>query len=262
MNRILSHPIDPAKAKKFSIILMLLLFVLPVLLNSVLVIPLYATLDNDIAYDESPIPILLKYTQEFLDLLSFASAYSLIILFALVFSKKATKSLILIYTITFASQIPIKILMNAVVYHSLGDIDTIVTDLVMLLIYFALQMLQLLLIYFIATTDSEKYFEHLEYINKKKGISDPSVQTVLPLSKFFDWYNPLLRSATKMSILILAVKLGARLINDISYGLPQSLGEVMIMCAYYLSDLLYGVIAYVIALLIFTLTYEKNKKAE
>ena len=85
---------------------------------------------------------------------------------------------------------------------------------------------------------------------------------MLPLSKMFDWYNPLQRSAMKMSILILVMKIISRILNDISIGAPHSFGEVMVMILYYLSDVLYGIVAYIIALITFNVVYDKLKEKE
>jgi len=65
-----------------------------------------------------------------------------------------------------------------------------------------------------------------------------------------------------MSLMILIMRLFSRILNDISYGAPKSFGEVMIMVLYYASDILYGVVAYVIALITFNAVYDKLKITE
>ena len=60
------------------------------------------------------------------------------------------------------------------------------------------------------------------------------------------------------------------IITDIEIGLPSSFAEVMVMIVGYLTDIIYGVVAYIIAIFIFNLLYDfftrffsqKNKKAE
>ena len=68
----------------------------------------------------------------------------------------------------------------------------------------------------------------------KKGKNLPSApDAVLPLTKLFNKYNPLQRSAFKMALLVLAMKLLSRIANDITYniayGAPSSFGEILIM---------------------------------
>jgi hypothetical protein len=63
-----------------------------------------------------------------------------------------------------------------------------------------------------------------------------------------------------MSLLILLIKLVTRVINDISYGAPESVEEVLIMVLYYLSDIIYGAVAYLISIFVISQFYEKIKK--
>ena len=65
-----------------------------------------------------------------------------------------------------------------------------------------------------------------------------------------------------MGALITAIKVGTRIVNDISIGAPESFGEVMIMVVYYLSDLIYGAIAYFVAVFIINLLFERLKKKD
>ena len=52
----------------------------------------------------------------------------------------------------------------------------------------------------------------------------------------------------------------ARIITDIDAGAPESFGEVMIMIVNYMTDAVYGFVAYVIAIFIFNLLFEKLSK--
>jgi len=162
--------------------------------------------------------------------------------------------------------------MNVVIYGTLGNYIQITVDLIYLFAYFSLAMIQLLIVYIFAVTDSNKYLYHIELQKAKskkknqKGKKNQKEEApknfVLPFSKFFNWYNPLQRSAIKMSLMILIMRLFSRILNDISYGAPKSFGEVMIMVLYYASDILYGVVAYVIALITFNAVYDKLKITE
>jgi hypothetical protein len=133
-------------------------------------------------------------------------------------------------------------------------------DVVYLSVYFALQMLQLLAVYIITSIDSSKFKLYAASLDDPKVKSRIEEKKILPLSRLIDWNNPLQRSAIKMSALILAIKLITRIINDISYGAPESLGEVLIMIVYYLSDLIYGAVAYFIAIFVISRFYESVKK--
>ena len=90
---------------------------------------------------------------------------------------------------------------------------------------------------------------------QKKKKKDP--EEILPIKKFVNWYNPLLRAGIFMSIIITAFKFLSRLITDIRMGLPSSFTEVLIIAVNYLADAVYGFSAYVIAILIFNFLFEK-----
>ena len=203
---------------------------------------------------------------DLMDIIAFSVPYALIIFSTLLISKRVARNVALIYCGIFLLQIPARILMNIPVNGSVGSIEQITVDVIYLLVYFLLYVVQLLIVYLFATTDCNKYMRRIAALNKKRtkhggpARDTEDLPCVLPLSGLYRPFNPLQHSALKMGILILAVRVLTRVINDISYGLPQSLGEVLIMLAYYLSDIIYGVIAYFVALFVFTVVYDKLKK--
>jgi hypothetical protein len=133
-------------------------------------------------------------------------------------------------------------------------------DSVYLGVYFALQMLQLLVVYIFTRIDSDKFKAYVATLDSNKSRNESQPTKILPFSKLLNWNNPLQRSAIKMSLLILLIKLVTRVINDISYGAPESVGEVLIMVLYYLSDIIYGAVAYLISIFVISQFYEKIKK--
>ncbi len=255
MNELLAQPINISKAMKFLLIAMLLFCLCPVLINCLVLVPIYASISSDVLYSSSPIPVIIKYVQDFLDLTAFSVSYTLIIFSVLLISKKHAKKTVLIYTLVFFLKIPIKLLMNVPLYGSLGSFEDIIFDLIYLGVYFSLEMLQLLAVYIFASFDANKHLKKTAFqkADKKAIASD---QRVLPFTKLLSFGNPLQRSAFKMALLISGIKIFSRILTDITYGAPASWGEVLIMIVYYLSDLLYGVIAYIIAMLVFNASYE------
>jgi len=272
MNSLLPYSINKEKSKKLIITVMLLFCTLPIIINATLLVPLYTSISANAAFKTSALDVVIKYFQDFLDLTAFAVSYALIIFSALLISRKLMRLAIWLYTLSFALRIPIGMAMNVVIYGTLGNYIQITVDLIYLFAYFSLAMIQLLIVYIFAVTDSNKYLYHIELQKAKskkknqKGKKNQKEEApknfVLPFSKFFNWYNPLQRSAIKMSLMILIMRLFSRILNDISYGAPKSFGEVMIMVLYYASDILYGVVAYVIALITFNAVYDKLKITE
>ena len=246
---------------------MLVFFALPVFFNTLIITPIYVSLESNVAFSGSLLSLFIYYFKDILEVIAFSVAYAVIIFSVLLLPKRRARIAALIYTAVYFLQIPIKLLLNIPLYGSLGSIDDITLDIIYLTLYFLLYMLQLLAVWFFATTDSNKYLRYIAFLRQKKnkkGHTLPSEpESPLPITKFFNRYNPLQRSAFKMSLLILALKLLSRILNDISYGAPSSFGEVCIMLVYYVSDLLYALAAYVIVLLIFSFFHTKlTKKAD
>ena len=269
MTELIACPTDLNNKKRVSNmtwLFMALFFLLPLILNNLIIIPIYATLEANVAYSGSLLTIVIKYLQDFFDLFAFSSAYALIIFSALLLDGKRSRFIALFYAITYLLVIPVKMLMNVVIYGSLGSTSQIIIDAIYLGVYFVLYLIQLLVVYIFAATDSSRYISSLEALRASKRDKTrqraENIGRVLPFSKFIDWYNPLQRSAIKMSALITAIKVGTRIINDVSVGAPESFGEVMIMVVYYLSDLIYGAVAYIVAIFIISLFFERLKKKD
>ena len=269
MTELIACPTDLNNKKRVSNmtwLFMALFFLLPLILNNLIIIPIYATLEADVVYSGSLLTIVIKYLQDFFDLFAFSSAYALIIFSALLLDGKRSRFIALFYAITYLLVIPVKMLMNVVIYGSLGSTSQIIIDVIYLGVYFVLYLLQLLAVYIFAATDSSRYISSLEALRASKRDKArqraENIGSVLPFSKFIDWYNPLQRSAVKMSALITAIKVGTRIINDVSVGAPESFGEVMIMVVYYLSDFIYGAVAYIVAIFVISLFFERLKKKD
>ncbi len=254
------------RVSKMLWLFMALFFLLPLILNNLVIIPIYATLEANTLYSGSLLTVVIKYIQDFFDLFAFSSAYALIIFSSLLLDKKRSGFIAVFYAATYLLVIPVKILMNVVIYGSLGNSQQIIIDVIYLSVYFVLYLLQLLAVYIFATTDSSHYLSSIEALRSSKRdkarAKAEQIGSVLPFSKFIDWYNPLQRSAIKMGILITVIKVGTRIINDVFVGAPESFGEVMIMVVYYLSDFIYGAVAYLVALFIINLFFERLKKKD
>ena len=253
MNRLLSSPIDKSKVQKIYWLLLILFCMVPVLLNTAVLIPIYASLEADVVFKGSALSSIIKYAQELLDLLAFCASYSLMIFSMLLLTGVQTRLTVIFYALLFLAQIPLKLLINVFIYGSLGNGTQITVDVIYLLVYFALQMLQLFFVYLFSRADSGKYKQYVASLDSAKNPTNDTPKKILPLSRLFNWNNPLQLTAAKMSILVFAIKIFTRIVSDVTYGAPKSAGEVLIMCAYYLSDVIYGILAYLIGLFMFTL---------
>ena len=245
---------DKKRTVRCVALLFILLCILPVALNITCLTPIYFSLNNNTLYSGGAIIITLEYLMDFFDLLSFTSVYSIII-FALVFSKKKLCTAVSIsYVIFLLLKIPARILMNLPLLGTIGDKAHIIGDLLLLSSYFIIELAQFLTVLLTSVFIAKSYNAAIEAI-KEKGKKAP--EQILPIKKIVNWYNPLLRAGIFMSIIITAFKFLSRLITDIEAGLPSSFAEVMIITVNYLADAIYGFSAYIIAILIFNVFFEK-----
>ena len=150
--------------------------------------------------------------------------------------------------------------MNIPLYGTIGTPQEIIADIISLSFYFILEALQFAIVFIFASIVANSYLRSLEIMTKKNKHSN-KIEHILPIKSFINWYNPLLRAACFSSITVTAFKFFARIITDIDAGAPVSFGEVMIMIVNYLTDAVYGLVAYVVAIIIFNLLFEKLTKS-
>ena len=261
MSSLLPCPIDKRKSIKLTVLMMLLFCTLPIIINTVGIVPLYTTVSSNVAFEASALLTMLKYVQEFLDLTAYSVSFALIIFLALVISKKRALLASLLFAISVILRIPLRFVMNIVLFGTLGTLSEITIEAASLALVFAIEMIQLLIVYIFATTDANRYLYHIELNrpNKSKKRKTFEKKSVLPFEKIINWYNPLQRTAIKTSILITVIKVAMRIFNDIDYGAPKSFGEVAEMILGYSTDVLFGIVAYVISLLVFNFLFDRIK---
>lgn len=259
MNTNPQQPTDKKRTVRYIALLFVLLCILPTVLNITCLTPIYFSLNNNTLYSGGAAVIALEYLMDFFDLLSFTSVYSIVI-FTFIFSKKKIcVSISVLYVAFLILKIPARILMNLPLLGTFGNKSYIIGDLLLLSFYFILELAQFLTVVLASSFIAKSYNSSIEIIQKKKK-KEP--EEILPIKKFVNWYNPLLRAAIFMSIIITAFKFLSRLITDIRMGLPSSFTEVLIIAVNYLADAVYGFSAYVIAILIFNFLFEKIIKKD
>ncbi|MBO7302633.1 MAG: hypothetical protein J6U68_00425 [Clostridia bacterium] len=260
MNGILPTELNKRKTSKVLILCFLLLCVLPTILNITCLTPIYYTLETNTLYSGGAITLTLKYVMDLLDIISFGTVYATAI-FSLVLLKKKTTVLISIsYIAMLLLKIPARLLMNIPIYGSIGTTGEIIADIITLSFYFILEVLQYLIVLIFASVIAKKYIRAVTFLDSKKNKKDTQIKAILPIKKFINWYNPLLRASVFSSITVFVMRALSRLVTDIGAGAPTSFGEVLIVIVNYLTDAVYGAVVYVIAIFMFNLLFEKLTK--
>jgi len=149
------------------------------------------------------------------------------------------------------------------IVHGVLDLSN---DILGNLFYFVGDLLLVLITYFLTVSTAKNYYRKRTLKTKAKSLfgNDTALELSLddfyPFKKIFEKSNPLQLCLGKIAILFSAIKILSRLIFDLGIGAPKDLGEFLIMVAYYLSDLIFGIVFYVFAILIFHRIFAKLEK--
>ena len=255
MNNILPTPINETRIKKTLTIFMLLFCVLPAFLNIVCITPLMINLSNNVLYeDNSPILLTLKYVLDLLSVISFVSVYAMISFSKVLLKKKITITVSILYCVLILLKIPANLLVATPFYNENKLVDYFFS----LFEASMLEALQFGLILIFAIVIANSYLRSTEMLEQKikKGKASQRIEQILPIKKYINWYNPLLRTAIYSSIIITAVRIFSRTIS-LLITIPDN---AMLIITDYLSDLIFGFTAYMIFIFIFNLLYDKLTK--
>lgn len=272
MNKILPKEINQKKAIPIFLIFIALFCLTATLINIFCLSPIYFNLENNTIYQGSPISLTIKHISDLFDILAFTSVYALIIFSMVLLNKKTTAFSIVVYLIILVAKIPLKLVMNIPLYGTIGTKNEIIADILFLSFYLIAELLQLIFVSIFASVTAKSYLRAVALSDNKKASRSKNykIENILPIKKFINWYNPLLRSAAYMGIIVALFRIFSRIITDIEIGAPSSFGEVLVMIVSYLTDIIYGIVSYIIAIFIFNLLYDffirffsqKNNKAE
>ena len=186
-----------------------------IILSSFVIKPVYIILLSDVMYMDSWLLYVFEILITLLDIFIYSVIFATAIHFA--FERKKYTKLLLICVCILVARIVADIIMTAIFsgYVSANDLAAV-------LIQLCFELLLVSLVYIFTM----KIFT--------KGIK-----------------NPLQISAIFAGGLLSINNILSRIVSDIIYGAPASLGEALVMVAYYLSDVLVAGIAYIIIINIF-----------
>ncbi len=237
-------------SKKLYWSILFLLCALPLLINLAAVFPPILALSANVAYSDWA--EVLSYISDFLNLFAFCAPYALLIFSRRFLSNSHTRLVLIFYFTAIILNVPLKLLMYAPVFGSLGDIANISYNLLTLLIECATSAIQMILVFFIAAAP-------------KKNNDEP-----LPFKSLFSFKNSLQLSAFKMSSIIFAIRLISKsfslIMNIIQYGAEGFFADFLWQVLYFSVDVLtyavYGTVGYFLALLLFVFLYDKLKTTD
>lgn len=208
--------------------------------------PLLVYIGNDIAFEGTVLPILLDYVGRLVEIVAISAAYAVLICGAFRLAPENFKLGIVVFAVATLYKYTANVTMDWIINGSVPA--GWIWDVVNVLFYTALEMVQLLIVWAII-----KHFA-------ARIISGGSVAWY-PFDRFYDKNNPCLRAAFFSSLTVFLSKIFGRVINDIYsliiWGLPQKGITWVIMAAEYVFEMIFGLLCYVV--IIFTLTKLMDK---
>ena len=194
-------------------------------LSSFAVKPIYIYLSSDIMYMDSWILYALEVMITLLDVFIYSVIFATAIYF--VFYKTNEMRIYVLFLIgaaVFITRILFDLVMTLAFNGALSE-----DDMAVVAIQLALEMILLTLVYFIAQAFTRRrvidsFYKEIRLLNIK---------------------NPLQTSAIFAGAILSINNIISRLWSDIQYGLPTSVGECLVMLAYYLSDIAIALVSYI-----------------
>lgn len=209
---------------------------------------LYVVLDSDyLTRNELLLFVINVLNTDLIENVAFAIFYSVIIYCAVLYSTKKLIAVCGIYLGLSALRRAVSVLLTLITFREL--------DIVNPLIYLAIEAIQMLLVALISASIGNIYKDSLRS-KKKAAIRAGSLykDTSLDFNTVFSRKNPLHMCALISGIMLSAINVGMRISADITYtvahGAPEGVAEIILMCAYYLSDVLVVALVYAVSWLI------------
>ena len=207
-------------------------------LNGLVVSPIYIGVLNDIMYDGSVLVDVLFYLRRLLELVAVAMAYAIFIYGIYRFTLSGIKGGVGI----FIGATLYKYSLNTIVdWVNNGGIPTTwLVDILYILYYSILELLQLALVLAIVCSLISRHWRAIEFC--KKVEKTHLIPEIYPFKKLYDKANCLLRSVLACSIVILLISLMTQAINDILT--IEKILDPLLMIVAYLAEIVLAVICY------------------
>lgn len=190
-----------------------------------------------------------------LENIAFALFYSVIAYCAVVYS---TKKLIAVCGIYLGFSLLRRTALVLLTYITFREFDWINP-----LIYLAIEAIQMLLVALISVSIGKSHQEAVE--SKQKAairMGSLYLEDSLEFNSVFSTQNPLQVCALISGIMLSVINVGMRIGSDITYtmvhGAPEGVSEIILMAAYYLSDILVCVLVYAVSWLILKIFTQKD----
>jgi hypothetical protein len=211
-------------------------------------------------YNLTPLPYFMNIVYQLAENVAFALCFAVIIYGAVAREAKKAWLLFLIYA---AASVLRHAADLAITYFSFSFVDA--TDVFNAGANLLFELICTLTVLIISICIGSRYNQRKAEIQKAaRNTGDLTKVQTLNISSLYSRQNPLQRCALIAGILLSALKIAMRVSHDIKYisfyGVPADASEILLMVAYYLSDLLVCIVVYAICHIIFKYLIKKDAR--
>ena len=249
---------DIAKKSKKRV---MLTFALPTLilfaLSSFLIKPLYIGASSDVIYTDTVLVPILEILITIVDNLAYAVCFAGIIYSIFKFTLKKSFGAISVSFGIFFFKYLSAFVMDSLSY---GYIET--TDILLNLLYLAIDTVKLLLIVFLSNGAIKRYYKNRAESEKAHAVLGKRLvgikEELFDKKAILSFSNPLHCSAFISAIVILSTEIISETRYYIVMGFFNSFASAMWMLTDYISDIIIATVIYALSLLIFSHFYKKD----
>ena len=209
------------------------------ILTQLILTPIYTTVLSNRVYRDTFLPYVLNIIMDLAEILTFGLCYSIVIYTAVTRRTRTAAAVCGIYVAASVLRRAAALGVSFFMYRFIDKRD--IFNVSIPVIIEAIQVFTVLLFTVLA---AKRYRTALYNFAARRG--NTARLEELKMDSAFDRKNPLLVGSLVSAVMLVIINLSMRIYSDIGYGAPSGASEVLIMIAYYLSDILVGVILYAV----------------
>lgn len=222
--------------------------------------PLYVYSLSVSPLNNTVLPTLISYLYQLIETVSFAVCFAMIIYAAVVRSARCGIKIFLIYVIADLVRHAADLGTTYLTFLYIDSADVFNSGINLLI-----EALCAAVVLAVSVFVGKAYREMLSEKQKAARITgDLCSLKPLEVNTVYSRKNPLLLCALISGILLSALKIAMRISHDVKYtrffGAPEEIGEILLMIAYYLSDVLICALVYAVEWVIFSRLIKADRK--
>lgn len=201
--------------------------------------PVYMLIVSDRVYQATLLPYIMDIVMSLAEIFTFGVCYSIVIYSAVMRRTRTAAAVCGIYVAASVLRRGAALGVSFMMYKFIDKRDIFNVSLPIII-----ETVQVFTVFLATYLAARRYRQALILYSARRG--DVGQLDIIEMNSVFDRKNPLLVGTLTSAVMLIIVNVSMRIYSDIGYGAPAGISEVLVMIAYYLSDILVGVILYTV----------------